>query len=401
VSLLRRVAFLTLGFASLLCVVLASAAASKQVELTWLVTGDQNRQRVYDDVIGQFEEETNVKITILLTTPAEAREKLLSMIAGGITPDLVHIRANATQEAYRTGAIEPLDGFIKRDRFDTRNLAPAYRSMLYDNGWYGMPFDGGGFVVYSLYYNRDMFERGGVAFPVYNPDRPEMLWTQGEYRKVMVKLTQDRDGDGALDQFGASMGTGIYDIAAWSNGGDILNESGTRALVDQQEFYEGFQWWADLRNVDHVMPWPGEAPGAPWLDGRLAVRNGTIMDGATWVRQGLPFDWGVIPWPRGQAGSVSRREMNPIAISATSQHKDEAWRFIKFWLSDRIQYQVVIKERAVPPQTYSVAARRDFWFSDKPPYDYRPFIFPDAKEHPYSTQWQAIDGTILAKLQPA
>jgi len=73
---------------------------------------------------------------------------------------------------------------------------------------YGLPKYHG---ALALYYNKDLFDEHGVAYP--NAD-----WTYGDYLEAMQRLTDDRDGDDQTDLWGSMADISWERIQVHANG---------------------------------------------------------------------------------------------------------------------------------------------------------------------------------------
>ena len=103
---------------------------------------------------------------------------------------------------------------------------PSHALATSDGVQYGLPkFHG----ALALYYNKDLFDAHGIAYP-------DESWTQDEYLEAMRRLTLDEDGDGATDVWG-----GMIDVSwdrvqvhvnAW--GGNIVDPADpTKCALDE------------------------------------------------------------------------------------------------------------------------------------------------------------------------
>jgi multiple sugar transport system substrate-binding protein len=364
------------------------AAVAAKSEITFLATADGTRLTAYQAMVDRFNE-THPGITAKLqaTTANQLEEKVKVMMVGAVAPDVFGMQLEWCQEIYEAGWAEPLDRLIQRDRFDLANLPPVRDSYMYKGRWYGMPYVGSGFLFESILYNKAAFAEAGLPLPNSVPEDPQQGWTWEEFRSSLRRLTQDTDGDGAPNRFGGNFMASHHPTWVFSNGGSYYDEAGTRSLVDQPAFVEAIQWWADLRHKDLSVPQAGMVKGN--LMNQFASRDIAMFAQVYFIAgsvmaMDLSFDWGLAEWPRGRAGTVALASPNPMGIAATSKHKDEAWEFIKFWLSDEVQYHLVIEARVIPPQTHSLLRKysKELLFPDKAPYDFTPYFLGASRMYP-------------------
>lgn len=80
--------------------------------------------------------------------------------------------------------------------------------------------------------------------------------------------------------------------------------------------------------------------------------------------------------PAGLAGSVGLTKMNPFVINPSTEHLEEAWAFLRFFLSEAGQTINADDDRASVLK--SVALDPKYVFLDGPPYNLMPFLGGDA-----------------------
>src|SRR5690606_32249712 len=105
---------------------------------------------------------------------------------------------------------------------------------------YGMPAT---YVGLILYYNKDLFDAAGLAYP-------DDTWTRDTFTEAALALTQDSAGkrSGEADfnvddivQWGVSHNLG-YGLAAhvWNNGGGLISEDQMTCLLTEPATVEIF-----------------------------------------------------------------------------------------------------------------------------------------------------------------
>ena len=87
----------------------------------------------------------------------------------------------------------PLDPFIEKGIISVDNLSEATLDMYrFDGKLYAIP---SGVSTTLLFYNKDMFDAAGAAYP-------DESWTWNEYIETAKKLTRDTNSDGKIDVWG-------------------------------------------------------------------------------------------------------------------------------------------------------------------------------------------------------
>jgi multiple sugar transport system substrate-binding protein len=221
------------------------------------------------------------------------------------------------------GAHRPLDDLIANDpEFKLDDFYPAIRKISTFNGQtYGIGFDVAPTV---LYYNKDLLKKQGITAP--SPTQP-MSWAT--LRELAEELT--RPGE----QYGFTCAPAIDDLVSWiySAGGNVMNDQGTVSTLNAPEALQAVQFVIDLFTKDKVTPpiknLVTESSLANFLQGNVA-----FMQNGPWqvvnVRK-AKFDWDVIPFPAGPAGSLPRVSGSSFAIPSAvkGDDLDLAWRLLK------------------------------------------------------------------------
>jgi multiple sugar transport system substrate-binding protein len=301
--------------------------------LVFMGWGGIEERRVFTDLVQRFQaRHPNIAVDYR-PVPRNYVEKLKTMMAGGVPPDVFYVPDGDFPGLAARGQLLPLQPFIARSAV----VRPA---QFWESGLRRYRFDGARFGVgplyalpkdigpFAMYYNRALFARAGMPFP--SAQRP---WTWPEAVVVWQRLTRDENGDGRIDQWG-TFGFPI-EAAVWSEGGDFLSPDGRRFVMPGDErALAATEWLADLQLRYRVAPQERQRVSMPvdvmFLTGRLA----TFFGGRWMVPQfrKASFDWDVAPIPvsprtgrsAGWSGSVG------LAISPRSRFPQAAWKLVEF-----------------------------------------------------------------------
>lgn len=89
--------------------------------------------------------------------------KVVAMIAGGTPPDVTRIKTSQLAVLSRTNQLVQLHPLIQRVRYDLKDFfGPAVRQWQWEGKQHGLPR---GYANHVLFYNLDLFERGGRKPP--------------------------------------------------------------------------------------------------------------------------------------------------------------------------------------------------------------------------------------------
>ncbi len=196
--------------------------------------------------------------------------------------------------------------------------------------------------IILLFYNRAVFDQAGLPYP---PARAEDAWTWDEFLDVARRLTVDVNGrhpgepgfdPDQVQVYGVSFDKDFwygYFPFIYSNGGEVVDESATRLLLDSPAAVEAVQKLADLMWVHGVMPDPTRQRALPSSDtllqtGQLAMDirgQWKLLDYAS--RQGLDIGVAVLPKLKEPRTVILG---SPTVIFAGTAQREAALKFYKF-----------------------------------------------------------------------
>ena len=320
-----------------------AAPANGQVTLTWYVR-DNAVERQWEDQVIQAFRPTHPTITVeLVVAPSwEGFDlRLNGMWLQGNPPDVWSPHgANAFIDYYQKGWLADLIPFINGSSpltltdFFTDSIA----MYTIDGKVYGLPILGGGSF---LFYNKELFDAAGVAYPPTDWDDP--TWTWDAMVSKAISLTQN-PGDPDNAQYGVTTRLWPWDAYAWLWGQDLFPASAYQTGFASESFLDtptatlAYQARQDLICTHHVSPSPDEEEalgGDAFRNQRAAMR----MTGAwgLWDYKDVGFDWGFAALPKGTPGARDIVFTDPWLMSSASGHPDEAWEFLKFLVSQDAQ----------------------------------------------------------------
>lgn len=279
------------------------------------------------------------------------RDKLLTMIAGGDSPDLMMLNTGQFEGLASRGVLLPLDDFVERDALDLNVFWPqGIEGSSYQGNLYAMPRDLSNVI---LYYNKDLFDAADVPYPTED-------WTWNELLEAAKDLTLDTDGDGQIDQWGFGVNNIVWVWAGfvWANGGEVLSPDRDQCMLEQPETMEALEFYFGMQTEEGVAPPPGALPEASGSgDWFLTQATAMGMFGPWWrpvlVTNENQFAWDVMYPPKapgtGQRGSVVYTDH--WGISAETDVADATWEFVKFLTSKEGQelWTEFIGARSISP----------------------------------------------------
>ena len=173
----------------------------------------------------------NIKVDVTVADWDAYWDKLQTGLAGGAAPDVFAMDGPLGPDYQSRDVLLDLTPYIEAESYDLGQLDDnAVKDFTTKDGVvFGLPRD---LNVIALYYNKDMFDAAGIAYP-------DDTWTWDKLVEVGKQLTKDTDGDGTIDQWGVYTETTDMENAwssfVWQAGGDILTEDGTKSALDKPE----------------------------------------------------------------------------------------------------------------------------------------------------------------------
>lgn len=276
---------------------------------------------VLDGMIAAFEAE-NPDVTVEVETAPfdEYFSVLQTQVAGGDAPDAFELNFENFVAFAENDTLADLGPFTANDaNFDTTAYyQPALNAFAIDGTQYGLPES---YSTVMLFYNKALFDQAGIDYPTDD-------WTWDDERaaaEAIAGLGDDTWGFFAGIHFWEFYKTAAQNGCAFFTDGEVtLNEPGcVEALEYMLSYVE-----------DGVQPTAAEMGGVSdgdmFLNGQIGLlTTGIWMFGAF---ADAPFEWDVVVEPGNTQGG-SHFFANGVAVSASSDKQDAAYRWIRFLTS--------------------------------------------------------------------
>ncbi len=341
--MLRRVPFsLALLFVLTLSALGPASAQEGTPAVNESLSGTVTYWTAYNTVSPEFEALTkevipafnkrypNVKIDAQAIPYDDLRQKLLTAIAGGQTPDLLRSDIIWVPEFAELGALAKLDELMPdfetyKERFYPGPLATNF----YQGHYYGLPLDTNTRI---LFYHKGLFAEAGITEP---PKTFEDFVAACEKIKALGKADTYCYAEG---------GTGAWNVLPWiwSNGGAITDPEYTKATgyLNSEASVGAVAMLRDWLNNGYLSPsilGGGIATSDAIGNGQVAM----IVDGP-WMppifqAQFPDLQYGLAPFPAGPGGSISVVGGEDIVLFERSKNKEAALAFLRFVLEEEAQ----------------------------------------------------------------
>jgi multiple sugar transport system substrate-binding protein len=332
-------------FTSTALTLVLATAAHAETTITYLLWGSPQEGAVWNKIADGFEAaHPDIKVNVEVADWDSYWEKLRVQMAGGTPPDVFAMDAPLYRDCQSRGVLLNLQPYLDADPALLEGVYPitldAYKT---PDGMFGLPRD---FQTIVLYYNKDMFDAAGAAYPTAD-------WTWDDLRTTAKKLTLDKDGDGTTDQWGfwaeALDPEPFWGAVIWSFGGDIVDIAGGKTLISSAEATAGFQFIADMWLTDKSMPTEQQLAQYGY-DGFLSGVSAMGVSGHWSVPDysTVAFKWDIAPLPKGPAGRATGVNSAGFVIAKDSKNPDAAWEFVKYAFSDAGQSELAQVGLAIP-----------------------------------------------------
>jgi multiple sugar transport system substrate-binding protein len=390
-----------LAWLLLVAVACEGAGDDGATRITVMVAGDPEEIDAYRAVLDAFNGSQAAVDADLL--PFAERDDLIARlatsIAGGAPPDLFLMNYRFYGQFAARGALAPVGPYLEAS--DRLSAGDFFETAMVPFRWEGeqlcLPQNVSSLVVY---YNADLFDRAGL-------DRPTDGWEWDDMVRAARRLTRDQDRDGTIDVYGLGVDPEIIRVAPflWSSGGRLVDDEVSPSGFD----FDGaavvaLQRFLDLRTVEEVTPTDEEAESEDFESRFLHGRLGMLMESRRVVptlRTIDDFGWDVAALP-SLVEPVSVLHSDAYCMTAGSDAKDAAWRFMEFALGPEGQRITALAGRTVP-SLRSVAASDAFLDPDADPARAEVFLeqIPRLRAVPVISTWPEIEDTVNGLLEEA
>lgn len=311
-----------------------SADAGEVVELRFHdCIPNPEREAKFKELVERFNEANpDIKVTFESTPWDQAHNKMVTQGSSDTLPDVSIIHTSWISEFSTAGWVVPLDDYIAGweygDQFIpyARNVLMDYDQKQVYGNIYGIP---DGLTISGLYVRKDWVEEIGMTL--------EDLETWDGVFEAIEKMTDPAKNRYGLAFRGSKYGAyqmGTYLLGAL--GGRLYEEDGT-CRINTPEGLAAFERYCNLY-LDGYAPqdsinWGYAEMVQGFTSGLSGVLNQTTEVTAVCAESMSDEEWTVVQFPRFSDGNIySTADSYFYAVTSSSRHPDEAWRFVSFML---------------------------------------------------------------------
>src|SRR5207249_216158 len=269
--------------------------------------------------------------------------KLNTAIASNAAPALVQVYDIGQAYMRDSGQIIPMQAFIDRDKFDTKDFEPAVINYYkYQDRLQSMPWNASSSI---LFYNKDAFKEVGL-----DPEKPPLTFS--EVADAAKKLTK-KDASGQTVRFG--FGPSIYgwlfeqlmatSAAPYADNGNGRDNRATKVLWNSPEAKAILSWWK--AGVDGGYFYNPGIDNAGSTNAFNSGKTAMYIESTATLRNTInvaKFQVGTGLYPRPDSkpkdgGNIIGGASLYIMKSRPVEEQQAAWEFVKYAMTPAIQAQ--------------------------------------------------------------
>ncbi|HBA51186.1 MAG TPA: ABC transporter substrate-binding protein [Lachnospiraceae bacterium] len=273
-----------------------------------------------------FVQESGISANVKLVN----RDNLLSATLAGEGPDVALGVASKEPVNYALrNATTDLTQFDDFEEVTGRFMDGSLDMFRYDGGVYALPQTTS---FQMMFYRADILEELGLEVPV----------TWDDFYECLAVIQKNNMNVGIVPDYTS------YGMFLYQYGGAYYKEDGTGSGLDSEAAVQAFSQWSG-NYADYRMPVTydfanrfrtGEMP--------LAIADYTSCSYLSVFAPEIKGLWGftVVPGHEDADGNVNHSVIagqTASIILDTSEHKEQAWEFLKWWTSEEIQTSYCIE----------------------------------------------------------
>ena len=321
---------------SLLLLGASTLASAKEKIIFWHAMGG-NFQPTLNKIVEEYNKsQDKVEVEALYQgSYQEALNKFKSVQGTDKAPALIQLNEISTEYMYNSGAITPMQEFVKKDNYDLTKLEDTLINYYTINGTlYSMPFNSSGSI---LLYNKDAFKEVGL-----DPEKAPKSYK--ELAEAAKKLTKGTERYGFAMIMDAWF---IEQLLANENTLYVNEENGRAGKSPTAVAYNGekiktiFNWLNDMYRDNTATSYGKEYQNtrAAFLSGKVSM----YIDSSAGIQQltelaNFEIGSAYVPSENGEFTGVPIGGASLWITNSVSDEKQAAaWDFVKYAVSKESQ----------------------------------------------------------------
>ena len=282
----------------------------------------------YDkEIVQAFERENpDIKVDVISYRSEIYTSSIQALLESGAQVDVVYVnQMDMLTELSQNNFSLPLDALVQKTNTDLSNYLYVDALRNSDGELMALPYRADRFV---LYYNRDMFDAAGIAYP-----HADMTWDEFKDTAIQLKEYLDQNS-GKTKQYSVFS---IYIPTHWS---EFLTSAPFAVdTMDFTQLKDGIQLLVDLQQQGAMVPL-SKIRAQRGVQRLFESGNYGMYVSGTWLMNYLMLDqengsctmrWGVTDRPHWeQAKNVDAAWISGLSINRNSPRIEAAWKFVLF-----------------------------------------------------------------------
>ena len=187
-----------------------------------------------EQIVAEYHEANpNEQVNVIVTTYGDTINKLPTVVAGGIPPDISYIDAYLPKDFGVRGIAADITNYVKASTvIDVDDYYPrVVFDSTYRGHWFGLPWAP---TVFTYFYNKDVFVEVGL-----DPDSGPANWDELD---SAIQQTLKKEGDN-ITRLGFWYGNSSlvwWLVPFWQQGGRLLSDDELESTIDNEKMVTAF-----------------------------------------------------------------------------------------------------------------------------------------------------------------
>ncbi|WP_226681918.1 ABC transporter substrate-binding protein [Sutcliffiella horikoshii] len=265
-------------------------------------------------------------------------DKLATQSAAKNAPDIIQMDAQFFQEYASRNQLAELDKVNTTDIDQSLVDSGKYNDKLYSIAL--------GNNAYGLVYNKSVFEKLGVPLP-------EAGWTWDDLFN-MAKEIQPKLEEGKYVLRDFTYDASIYEMYQLSKGKGHLSKEDGSFNIDKETWLEWVNIFSELRELGVVTPPDVTVSEQEYDPKQDLLLNNTVLIKQSFAAQFPSYDsvqpdtYELVKAPRSEEAGGYLKPSMFWAVSEHSKNKEEAQKFIDFFINDPEAAEILGVTRGIP-----------------------------------------------------
>lgn len=300
----------------------------------WVQFSDETPEgKAWQEIVEGFNKENDGKFKVVTEYIPRSgsgggyEDKVNAAITTNSLPDVITLDGPNTAAYAHSGVLEPLDDYLEDAEMDDV-LDSIIQQGTYDGKFYAFGFSESSV---GIYYNKELFQAAGITeSELPTLDKP---WTWSEFQAICKRL-KDKYQTPAIDlqlASGDEMLTYAYLPFVWSNGGNLVDETGKTAegYFNDEKTATALNFIQELVKKEYTTISPIEKGFETGKYPMLLSGSWTMADLAENYQD---IEYGILPYP---VSDTTKELVSPtgswqLGMTAKTEKKEGAAAFITY-----------------------------------------------------------------------